>query len=102
MVLTVLEAVVAADRGHDLRLAFEKAIKGQLPPGLVRTNLLCAANDPTVWRIETLWASLAALDAMRGKGTPEGVLMFRAAGAEPALTVFDVVAGIDMGASSGL
>lgn len=95
MVLTVLEATVAAGRGDDLRAAYAAAAKRELPPGLVRTDLLCAVNDPTRWRIETLWASRAALDAMRGKGTPEGVLMFRAAGAEPTLTIFDVVDSID-------
>jgi hypothetical protein len=43
-----------------------------------------------VWRIETLWESRQALDAMRGTGTPRGVQIFRAAGAEPSLTVLDV------------
>jgi hypothetical protein len=101
MILTVLEATVAADRAKDLRVAYATATKGRLPPGLVRTDLLCATNDPSRWRIETLWASRAALDAMRDKGTPEGVLMFRAAGAEPALTIFDVVDSIDSRESAG-
>jgi len=89
MVLTVLEATVAPERADDLRAAYRDA--GALPPGLVRTELLRATNDPTRWRIQTLWASRAALDAMRQAGTPAGVLMFRSAGAEPTLTVFEVV-----------
>lgn len=91
MVVTVLEATVAADRVGDLKAAYAV---GAIPPGLVRSELLCASNDPTRWRIQTLWSSRAALDAMRGTGTPAGVLMFRAAGAEPTLTVFDVAASL--------
>ena len=46
--------------------------------------------------VTVLASSRAALDAMRQTGTPAGVLMFRAAGAEPTLTVFDVVASISV------
>jgi hypothetical protein len=92
MVLTVLEATVALERADDLRAAYRDA--GELPPGLVRSDLLRGASDPTRWRIQTLWVSRAALDAMRQVGTPAGVLMFRSAGAEPTLTVFEVEASI--------
>jgi len=94
LVLTVLEATVALERAADLRAAFRNAA-GQAPPGLVRSHLIAAAAEPTHWRIETLWTSREALDAMRQTGTPAGVLMFRAAGAEPTLGVFNVVATID-------
>ena len=91
MVVTVLEATVAPDRIADLKAAYSKS-GAQMPPGLVRTDLLSVSNDQTRWRIQTFWSSRGALDAMRQQGTPAGVLMFRAAGAEPTLTVFDVVA----------
>ena len=93
MVITILEAAVAPDRVADLKAAFSGA-GSQVPPGLLRTDLIAAAKDPTHWRIQTLWSSREALDAMRQTGTPAGVLMFRAAGAEPTLSVFDVVATI--------
>jgi len=89
-VLTVLEAHVPEGREADLRNAYQSAASDVFPPGLVRSVLLQAANDHTLWRIETLWESRSLLDAMRGKGTPRGVQIFRAAGAEPALTIFDV------------
>ena len=42
--------------------------------------------------IQTWWTSREALTALRSTGTPPaGILMFRAAGAEPTLSVFDVV-----------
>jgi hypothetical protein len=92
MVVTVLEARVPQAREAELQAAYRTAAQDPLPPGLVRSALLRAAIDPTLWRIETLWQSREALEAMRGSGTPRGVLIFRAAGAEPILSVLEVVA----------
>ena len=96
MVITILEATVAPDHVADLKAAFSSA-GSQVPRGLLRTDLISASKDPTRWRIQTLWSSREALDAMRQTGTPAGVLMFRAAGAEPTLSVFDVVATLTGG-----
>jgi len=42
-----------------------------------------------------MWESAEALAAMRaGGGTPRGILIFRAAGAEPTVSVLEVVASI--------
>ncbi len=94
MLLTVLEGTVDPARGSDLEAAF-RAAESPIPAGLLRSELIRSAGDPTRWRIQTLWESRAALDAMRGKGTPAGVLMFRAAGAEASLSIFEVVAKLD-------
>lgn len=94
MVLTILEATVASERASDLQAAFRGAT-GQRTPGLIRSHLISAAAEPTRWRIETLWASREAIAAMRQTGTPAGILMFRAAGAEPSLSLYDVVATIE-------
>ena len=94
MVLTILEGHVSPERASDLQAAFE-AERPNTPPGLIRSHLVCAASDPTLWRIETLWTSRDALAAMRQTGTPAGILMFRAAGAEPALSIFEVRATIE-------
>lgn len=90
-VVTILEAQLPVDRQDDLERTYRAAIAEQPPPGLVRSALLRDARDPSLWRIETLWESREALSAMRGTGTPRGVLIFREAGAEPLLSVFDVV-----------
>jgi heme-degrading monooxygenase HmoA len=90
-VLTVLEAHVPQDRHADLLSAYRSAAHDAFPPGLVRSMLLQVANDRTLWRIQTLWESREALDAMRATGsTPRGIQIFRSAGAEPTLTVLDV------------
>ena len=92
MVLTVLEAHVVPAREAALQTACRDAARDSLPPGLVRSTLLRDRDDPTLWRIETLWASREALEAMRATGTPRGVRIFRTAGAEPTLGVFEVMA----------
>jgi hypothetical protein len=92
MPLTVLEAHVAPERESALRAAYTEAAQGPFPPGLVRSTLSRATNDPTLWRIDTVWESPEALIAMRGSGTPRGIQIFRAAGAEPTVCVLEVVA----------
>lgn len=73
-----------------LQETFEQAV-AHLDPGIVQTFLLRGSQDAERWQIVTLWESRAALDAMRQSGeTPRGVLIFRAAGAEPLLAVFEV------------
>jgi hypothetical protein len=89
MVITILEAHVAPDQWSVLRGALQEAIKTP-EPGLLQTFLVQSSRDDTLWRIITLWQSREALAAMRSSGVPRGVLIFRAAGAEPALEVFDV------------
>jgi heme-degrading monooxygenase HmoA len=92
MVITILEAHVAPDKAARLEAAYRQGIE-HLDPGIVQTFLLRGVADSALWRIVTVWQSRATLDEMRRSGsTPRGVLMFRAADAEPALSVFDVTA----------
>lgn len=90
MIVTMLEARVAEERTEDLLAAY-RGRTGDLPPGMVETFLLRDHLDPGRWRIVTVWAGWEELTAMRATTpTPGGILIFRAAGAEPVLTVFDV------------
>jgi hypothetical protein len=92
MVTTILEANVAPEKAVILEEAYRQGIE-RLDPGIAQTFLIRGSRDPDLWRIVTVWQSRGALDDMRRSGeTPRGVLMFRAAGAEPVLSVFDVVA----------
>ena len=92
MVMTVLEARVAKERWSDLRAAYARQT-AERPPQMVATYLVQNASDPTLWRGISMWKSRAALEEMRrNTATPGGVLVFRAAGAEPTLSVYDVVA----------
>jgi heme-degrading monooxygenase HmoA len=92
MVITTLEAHVAPEKAAVLEAEFKQAVQ-KLDTGIVQTFLLRGARDTDRWQIVTVWESREALDAMRNSGeTPRGVLILRAAGAEPALSVFGVVA----------
>ncbi len=94
MVVTMLEARVEEDQA-DLLVGQFRGAGGSLPSFIIESSLLHDA-DSDVWRIVTVWASQEALDGYRASvETPEGVRMFRAAGAEPSLTVFYVEARLD-------
>jgi len=91
MLVTMLEAQVPDDQAAVLINEYGAAVDA-LPPVIVETFLLHAAGSD-LWRIVTVWASRDALDEYRRSvDTPAGVLMFRAAGAEPSLAIFDVAA----------
>lgn len=90
-VITILEARVSPENWDALEKAF-KAGTELLPKQLVQSFLVHNAKDPTLWRIISVWRSREALEEMRRtEGTPAGILMFRAAGAEPSLSLFDVI-----------
>ncbi len=94
MVVTMLEARVEGDQADLLVGQFGAA--GGSPPPFILESLLLHNADNDMSRIATVWESQDALDGYRASvETPEGVRMFRAAGAEPALTVFDVKAHLD-------
>ena len=91
MVMTILEARVTPDKWDSLEQAYKAGIR-QLDPGITQTLLAHSSADSMLWRIITVWSSRQVLEAMRrSTETPRGVLMFRSAGAEPTLSVFDVV-----------
>lgn len=92
MIVTILEANIEPGRELDLEAAYAKAVSSDhRPEGLVRSELLRDAFDPSRWRIQTSWLNRQVLEAMRGRGTPAGILMFRSAGAEPQTSMFEVV-----------
>jgi heme-degrading monooxygenase HmoA len=90
MVITILEAHVEVDRWSSFENDFKQRTN-QLPPQMIRTYLLQDTADKTLWRIISVWKSREALQEMRNSGeTPTGVQMFRSAGAEPKLSIFNV------------
>ncbi len=89
-VLTILEAQVEEGKAAVLQEAFRKGLSN-LPPQMDQTFLIQGVGERTLWRILSVWKSREALDEMRKSvAIPDGILMFRAAGAEPKLSVFDV------------
>jgi heme-degrading monooxygenase HmoA len=94
MVVTMLEAEVPEGNAERLVDSF-KAGGGSLPPP-IRETFLLRESGGDLWRIVTVWESAEALDGYRASvDTPGGVLMFRSAGADPTLTIFEVAAHAD-------
>ncbi len=94
MIVSMLEANVEEARTGVLVSQFEASAES-LPSAIVESFLL-QDTSLEMWRIVTVWESQEALDGYRkAVDTPGGVLMFRAAGAEPNLSVFEVKAHAD-------
>ena len=89
MVITVLEGKVPVDK-TTLLIEKYREIVSQKPPSIKKTYLANDAAMPMVWRIITVWRSQEDLESMRKQGTPAGVLVFRVAGSEPVLSVYQV------------
>jgi heme-degrading monooxygenase HmoA len=91
MVLTQLEGKVAPERWDTLKQAFQAANQ-QLPSAIYQSYLIQDGTERDQWCIVTVWHSRQALQEYRASvETPGGVLMFRAVGAEPTLSIFDVI-----------
>lgn len=95
MLMTVLEAHLTPENESRLIQAYRNGTK-ELSSQLVQTYLLHNASDRSLWQIVTVWQSREAFYEMQQSfGTPKGVTIFRAAGVEPKLTVFDVEAHVE-------
>ena len=87
--LTEVVAQVPPERAPEVVPAFTALLKGELPDGLLRTELLEGSDG--VWRIQSLWRDQASLDAMRASSDPPAApALFHSLGAEPTLTILRV------------
>jgi hypothetical protein len=91
LIITQLEGTVPSDQWDTLKQAFEKAAQ-QLPSAIEHSYLIQDRGSRDTWRVLTVWKSWEALQDYRATvETPGGMLMFQAAGAEPSLSIGDVV-----------
>ena len=90
MVITILEASVLEEKWIVLQDAYKKL--GKSSNNRPSESFLVQNKDnPKIWRIISIWKDLETLQNVRESGkTPTGILIFREAGAKPALSVFDV------------
>lgn len=88
-VLSEVAGTVAAEREAEFVESFRKLVAGPLPDGLIRTELL--RGERGHWRVQSLWRDRAALEAVRADPKRSAAPhLFRAAGAEPILAVFEL------------
>jgi quinol monooxygenase YgiN len=91
MIITQLEGTVMPEHQITLQTAFNRVLE-QVPSAIHSSYLAQDRSDKSIWRIVTVWKSREDLEAYRQSvETPAGVLMFREAGAEPVLSISEVV-----------
>jgi heme-degrading monooxygenase HmoA len=91
MVMTVLEARVPTERLADVERVFREGMSN-VPAEINETYLVRDTNDPSLFRLNTVWRSMQDLQTMRQSGfKPKGVQMFEAVGSTPTLSIFEVV-----------
>jgi len=91
MIFTQLEGKVTQEHWGTLKQAFAEALQ-QMPSAIYQTYLIQDEAKNDIWRILTIWKSQQTLQEYRASvNTPGGILMFRAAGTEPTLTICEVV-----------
>ena len=86
-IMSILEADVPADKAAKLEANFAEGLKS-LEAGVVQTFLIKNANK---FKIVTIWANKEAYSAIKSKGTPKNVLMFRYAGVEATALNYEIV-----------
>ena len=90
MIVTILEGKLSRDKIPLLRKKYNEILQNR-PPAIVNTYLLKDTKDQNIFKIITVWKSKEDLEVMRKQGTPAGVLLFREAGVEPALNIYEVI-----------
>ncbi len=91
MVITFLEGRVAPEKEGNLRKAYDEAVKNRYE-GILQTYMTRSIMDTNVWRIFSVWKNREAFEKVRQASEPiKGVLIFRAAGVEPLMGLFEVV-----------
>ena len=90
-IVTILEGRVAPERQEDFKKAYESIIA--VTDGIVPESSYLIQNkkEPEIWQIISVWESQELLEQMRASGeVPAGVRIFKEAGAEPELLIFEV------------
>jgi hypothetical protein len=97
MMMTTLEAHVDPVKRELLLKAFKEQLSGKLA-GASEAVLTQSLTDPTLWRLNGYWSSREVFETYRRSvPVPAGFLVFRAAGAEPTLTMSEVIDRVNWG-----
>ncbi len=91
-VTTVVQGEISSSSVEKFEKSFSAAKEEALPEGLVSTILLKNVRERGVYRIQTVWRSLEALEKMRSTTpTPKAFELFLKAGAKPTIDVYEIV-----------
>ncbi len=88
-IITVVEAHIQPNFYDRLRSLFEN-IPG-IPEGLAQSFLSQNKDDPSLWQVVSVWASIGALQKMRASTEkPAAISIFEQCEAKPSLKIFVV------------
>lgn len=91
MLITIVQDSVDKRNWPKLKAAYDKA-SGDLPSGLTQTFLIQDIKERETWSIISLWENEETLEKMRHSvKVPEAILIFRAAGSEPKVSIAEVI-----------
>jgi hypothetical protein len=89
-VITIVEGNVPEKAWQNLQSGYA-AILGSVPRGILQSFIIQDRNDPTLWRLITIWKNLEMLKAMQQENAvPPGIKIFKEVGVEPTVKIFDV------------
>ena len=91
MIMTSVEAHVAPEKHELLRQTFREQTLNP-PRELKQVLLIQSSSDPTLWRTVGFWPNRVVFEGYRNSGEVAAAFkVFRSAGAEPTVHVFDVI-----------
>jgi hypothetical protein len=92
MIITIIEALVSSNRWVDLEIGYKEKIK-HIPPQLKETFLIQDKKDKGIWRIISVWHSMADFEeAVKSMLDDNCMQIFREVDAQPTRRIFDVPA----------
>jgi quinol monooxygenase YgiN len=92
MVMTISEGRVKPEKVGKLKEAYQKMVGGNMPSQVKEGFLVQSKNEPELWRLVGIWPSREVFEEYRRSvTTPAGIQMFREAGVEPKLELFEVI-----------
>ncbi len=89
-VVTLVTGQVPSAKCGEFEAAYQLVKSGTLPEGLERSFLLRKQGGSGVYTIETIWSSVEALQAMRGREKPRAVALFEQVGVSPTVEIHEV------------
>lgn len=92
MAMVFIEARVPPEKWEALSKAFKSGIDSLKLFPIAEIFLIQSKEDPTLWRIVSVWYSLVDLIEAQNKGSLPGELIFVLVGASPVTSIFNVLA----------
>lgn len=97
MVISMLEAQLNDEQSKRFLAEFRKFTSTPSQEHTPEKAFAIKQVEGNTWRLIGFWKDRKAFEDMRATMTPRGVVMMRAAGAEPTLTLYDVMDRMTLG-----